>query len=443
MSDLNDRHDITKHPIFNGQTIDVPTEKKSHTVVCVTNPQKYNYLHLDETGQHRTVIIRPVEGDKQHRVFIPQERDTYSKREFNQGKSQEFWTIRPKNNSPFTLNLEYSKGTIPLTLPEVFFQGNEPMHIITSHWKLREAQEQQMKKPFVMPAVDMLKYDIEEPLVMTEISADTMKKAGLRIGENDFQNNKDIHSSELEGFIKSFLSNTGGTIGQFIDNKALLKEFFPSGRFYIKEIKGRYYVIFKGYAGHRKEFAGVKYALNNPKMISLSIVKRPLSGSIDMLKESFESPKGTIIGLIIIGAVDLSFWIKDGILSDNGFYISELLIDIGSDFVKGIIATVAACFAVAGLALLATLAGAATLPVVVVIGATLAVSFVVGMGLDAFDKKFGITECIQDAAKEIEKEARSNFTENVVSPIKDAVQSLNEAVNAYFLKAYISQFGMR
>lgn len=65
------------------------------------------------------------------------------------------------------------------------------------------------------------------------------------------------------------------------------------------------------------------------------------------------------------------------------------------------------------------------------------------MGLDAFDKKFGITECIQDAAKEIEKEARSNFTENVVSPIKDAVQSLNEAVNAYFLKAYISQFGMR
>jgi hypothetical protein len=345
MSDLNDRHDVTKYPIFNGQTIDVPTEKISHTVVCVTNPQKYNYLHLDETGQHGTVVFRPVEGDKQHRLFIPQERDTCSKRQINQGQAQEFWTVGPKNNSPFTLNLDYSKGTIPLTLPEVFFQGNEPMHIITSHWKFREAQEQQVKEPFVMPAVDMLKYDIEEPLVMTEISAEKMEKAGFKIGENDLANKlSEPHSDyELDDFVKSLLTNTGGATGQVVDNYPLLKDFFPSGKFYIKEIKGKYYVIFKGFAGHRQEFRGAKYALNNPKMISLSIAKRPLSGSIEMIKESFKNPKGTIIGLIIAGVVDLGFWIRDGILSDNGFYLSELLIEIDSDFVKGMAATIGAC----------------------------------------------------------------------------------------------------
>lgn len=427
--------EICAYPIFKGQRVQFPKKiEGDYTLTVAMNPQKYNYLHIDETGQHSKVIISPVEGEKQHRVFIPSKKDTFPNWEIKNDLNEHFWTVKPKTES-LTFNLDYGSKTVPLTLPQIFFEGNEPIHIVTSHWNLQETthgQGNKNQKLFVMPAVDALQYNCEEPLVMTEITAETMKMAGFKIGENKILENIDNDEDrfDLRDFIKSLLTNTSGGIGQVYDNYAILKEFFPNGKFYIKKVKGKYYVIFKGLSGHRKEFKGIKYALNNPKLISLSIAKRPITGSFEMLKESFKSLKGTIISVLVVGAIDLSFWLHDGIFSEGGFYLSELLIDIGSDFVKGMVGTVAAAIAI-GFACSFFVAGA--IPIIVVVGGTIALSIIFGAGLDYLDHELRVTKTIQEAAKKVEEKMRANLNEQYINPIAESISNLESAIrHLYF-----------
>jgi hypothetical protein len=399
--------EIAAYPIFNGQRVKFPQKiEGEHTLTVAMNPQKYDYLHFDETGLHSKVIIRPIEGDKQHKIFIPTEKEVFPQREIKHDSREQFWTVKPQSEA-MTFNLGYGNKSVPLTLPQVFFEGNESMNIISSHWKIDQGGgSPDQVKSFVMPAISTAGFEQDDTYVMAQISGEIVAKEHLKEGENDF----DSKSNEFYGqLVKSLLTNTGGAIGQTVDNFSLLKEFFPGGKFHIKEIKGVYYIIFMGNAKKRKFIDGTKYGLNNPKVISLSIakngagIKGAAKATMAPFKEVVESGefsalKGTLVGLVLIGAVDYIYWYKEGILSENGRYLTDLLIDIGSDFVKGLIGSVIAGFIV-GAAIVALGVSAATLPVVLVIGATIFIGVGVGMGLDILDNQIGATETIKRAGR--------------------------------------------
>jgi hypothetical protein len=408
--------EIAAYPIFNGQAVQFPKKiEGDYTLTVVTDPQKYNFMHFDETGQHSKVTIRPVEGDKKHQVFIPSESDTFPHWDIKHDSNQQFWTIKPKTES-MTFNLDYGNKTVPLTLPQVFFQSNEPMQIISSFWNIDQGKDSaDHNKQFIMPAMSTTEFKKDDTYVIAEIKSDIVKREQLKEGENELEEK----SEEFHEFlVKSLLANTGGGIGQIVDNLRLLIEFFPLKKFYIKKIKENYCIVFKGYAGTRKTINGVKYSIKNPKIISLSIVQKgknlqnAFSATAAPFKEVVETGelsalKGTLVGLVLIGAVDYAYWYNEGILSENGRYLSDLLIEIGSDFVKGLIGSVIAGALVGFFLSFVTIA----LPVVVVIGTTIVVGVIVGVVTDRIDNNIGATKAVQRAARTLSDKVSDFYAE--------------------------------
>ena len=399
--------EIVAYPIFNGQLVKFPKKiEGNHTLTVVSDPQKYNFLHLDESGKHPKVTIKLAEGEKEHKVYIPSEYDTFPHLEVKHDANQHFWSIKPQAES-MTFSLDYGSKNIPLTLPQVFFDGNEPMQIISSFWNIEQGKESaDHSKKFIMPTMSTAGFEKDDTYVIAELKSELVIKENLNEGEHNLEEK----SEEFHEFlVKSLFTNSGGAVGQIVDNLTLLKEFFPFKTFYIKKIKGNYCIVFKGYAGLRKNVNGVVYSIKNPKVISLSIVQKGKSlqnaarATVTPFKEvaetgEFSALKGSLVGLVLIGVVDYAYWYKEGILSENGRYLSDLLIDIGSDFVKGMIGSIIAGFLVGiGFAFI----GATALPVVFVISATVVVGIIIGIGIDWVDNKVGCTETVKSAARSL------------------------------------------
>lgn len=428
--------EITANPIFKGQLVKFPKKiEGNHTITLVTDPQKYNFIHLDETGKLPKVTIKPIEGKNAHEVFVPSESNTFANWDIKHDSTQHFWTIKPQSES-MTLNLDYGSKSIPLTLPQVFFEGNKPMHIFTSFLSVQNSTSTKNQlQEIISPAFSSVGFKQDDTYVFAEVDKDIVIREKICDGEYKLENVSEEFRRQL---VKSLMTNTGGGIGQVVDNLTLLKEFFKGGSFYIKEIKGSHYVIFKGYAGHRKTLNGVKYSVKNPKVISLSIAQKgkglpnAANATVAPFKEvietgSLSSLKGTIVGLVMIGAVDYAYWCNEGILSENGKYLSDLLIDIGSDFVKGLIGSVIAGFFVGAVAAAIVGATAVTLPVVVIVGGTIVIGIAVGVGLDILDNEIGATDSIKKAGRKF-----SDVFSDVYYDFEDNIKAL------YFNMARIS-----
>ncbi|TWB21732.1 hypothetical protein [Nitrospirillum bahiense] len=158
------------------------------------------------------------------------------------------------------------------------------------------------------------------------------------------------------------------------------------GLAYIKTASdGRQYLIFKGYAGHRPNLSGTRYALENPKVGCFVV------GTRELLKDA---AKATRIAVIAFIAIDI---VKE-CLADH-FSLARLGVQIASDIAQ---AVAASAIGVGVGAAVISVVGTAAMPVVAIFALTVAAGFFAGMALTWLDNKYQLTNQLVAAAMKIE-----------------------------------------
>ena len=151
----------------------------------------------------------------------------------------------------------------------------------------------------------------------------------------------------------------------------LIGDLGYKGKVALKNVNGKQYVIFKGYAGLRSIFTGTRYLATNPKVVDMAI------GKVGVNKSIISGARLTIFLVVPLN-------ILNHILSD-GQTMSRLIGSTAADLVKVGVASAIASLAATATAALTTLAAG---PLIVAIVVGLAVAF----ALDELDKKYGLTE---------------------------------------------------
>ncbi len=165
-----------------------------------------------------------------------------------------------------------------------------------------------------------------------------------------------------------------------------------TGSAYIKVIKGKEYIIFRGLPGSRPELPGTIYARSNPK-VSCFVV-----GAEELMEDGLKTAR---LGIIIYAAVDITQEIVSppepvSPHERSGFSLIDLGVHLSCDLLKFAAATAAGVMA--GVAVTVLIAGA---PVAVVIGAGIVVAAGLGMGLDWLDHHFHLTEKTSEVARQL------------------------------------------
>jgi len=177
--------------------------------------------------------------------------------------------------------------------------------------------------------------------------------------------------------------STSATTGRTLWNhRRILHDFGFKGKFYIKTVKGKQYVIFRGYSGLRKWYTGTRYRATNPKVVNL--------GSVGKLKSGL---KGNAVTILIVGAIDVVEWMLDD--SENK-QVEDLCVTLGMDILKTVIGSIITAGIVAAVLGAVVLLAGCTAPVwaVIIGGAFLSVG--VGSALDIIDNKIGVTNYLKN-----------------------------------------------
>lgn len=179
----------------------------------------------------------------------------------------------------------------------------------------------------------------------------------------------------------------------------LLSDIGLKGKAAIKNVNGKSYIIFQGYAGQRSVLKGTRFLAANPTIIKMGIGTKGIRNSL---------AKGSLLTLLV--TVPLS--IVDICLKDQ-VTMTRILGTVASDITKVLLSS-----ATAGLAALA--AGSITTIVAGPIIVALVVGVAVGYGLEAVDQRFKITETI---IKAIENEL-DQIGDNIKQEINRAEKTL-------------------
>ena len=156
------------------------------------------------------------------------------------------------------------------------------------------------------------------------------------------------------------------------------------GNAYIKEVKGKKYIIFKGNQRLRPNLKGTRYLAENAK------VKCFVVGTKDILEDA---AKGTKVAIIAFIAIDIAME-----CTSDHFSLASLGVRIGSDVLQAVISTAAG---VGAGVLAASFVGA---PVVITFVVVVAVGFAVGLLLTNLDNNYRLTERVRARMMAYEQE---------------------------------------
>lgn len=221
---------------------------------------------------------------------------------------------------------------------------------------------------------------------------------------------QEVFIFSLENLAKELMNKANKTLSDysFSDTKTLTSYLVPAkdsativkilsdigitGSATIKNANGKSYIIFKGYAGQRTLLKGTRYLATNPTIIKMGIGTKGIKSSL---------AKGSMLTLIV--TVPLS--IVDICLKDQAT-MTRIIGTVASDVTKVLLSSGAA-----GLA--AIVAGSITTLVAGPIIVALVVGVAVGIGLEALDQKFQITESIIMAIESKLDEINGNITKEI------------------------------
>ena len=165
---------------------------------------------------------------------------------------------------------------------------------------------------------------------------------------------------------------------------------------YIKYYGGKPHIIFKGFAGQRKIFTGVKYSATNPKIIQMGIGK---IGATSVAKQ------GGVLSIVIMSG----YRVTDYILRDSAT-LSQLIGGLATDVAKIGVSTGVALVAAKGVGVV--FGGAVIGPLIVVVG----VGFLMSHVLTLLDEEYKITNKVIALVEKAEHNLKSNI-ENELSKI--------------------------
>ncbi len=190
--------------------------------------------------------------------------------------------------------------------------------------------------------------------------------------------------------------------------RTISKEFgSPSARMYIKEYRGKPYLILKGSPLARKVLTGTRYGLENPKVVVMRLTRAGVSESVR---------EGGMLTLVLVSAFD----IFDYVMNDQET-LADLVGQLASDFVKVAIATGAT------LALSGAIAG--TVVSTVALGPLLAAVLIgvgIGFALNAIDNHWGLTKKLKAALNALEQKLQNKVTETrqgLIDRMEDAASA--------------------
>ena len=197
---------------------------------------------------------------------------------------------------------------------------------------------------------------------------------------------------ELWVKVEWYLTQVKSWTPTILDGKALGELAYDMSRngsilskYVIKEMGGKQYIIFKGYAGLRRLITGTRYLADNTKLASIGI------GKMGALK----SVKG---GMVLSLFLCVGFRALEQLLNDQATwhdFVGGLAADLTKVAIAGAAGMIAACL----------VGGAATVGTIAVgpLFAAVAVGVVVGLALDALDDKIGFTRALIVGLREAEK----------------------------------------
>lgn len=156
--------------------------------------------------------------------------------------------------------------------------------------------------------------------------------------------------------------------------RLIIAELGIAGKYYIKKIRGRDHIVFKGFAGARQFLTATHYGVQHHKIMELKITSAGMKAA---------AREGLIFGILFCTVIDIVDY-----ASNDRATLGQLFGTLGMDVAKGLVATGAAYMVSAGAAMLMGSAMVAVGPVVI--------ALVIGVGmsllLDWLDSKYGITK---------------------------------------------------
>jgi hypothetical protein len=187
------------------------------------------------------------------------------------------------------------------------------------------------------------------------------------------------------------------------------------GKAYLKEVNGIRQIVLKGYAGNRGALAWLArmthlnaphYGVNNPKVEMFEIKPlRELAG--EMYKETVKSVRFAFYLWVAIDVVEEIFF-------QDHWYLSRLGVHLASDMLKTVLAAAAGMLAgvfIAGV-IVFFFPACAVAGVIAAVG-MFAVSVAAGFGLEALDKKLGLTTSLEEAVMKYEDRLKEQVGEKI------------------------------
>ena len=170
-----------------------------------------------------------------------------------------------------------------------------------------------------------------------------------------------------------FLSNYASAILDTKTTTRLISDLGIKGTVVLKSLKGKQYIIFKGYAGNRSIFTASRYLAKNPKVVDMAV------GKVGVNKSIISGARITIFLIVPLNIINY--------ILDDQQTMFRLLGATATDLIKvGAGAAVASLIATS----VATITTIAAGPLVVAI----AVGIATGYTLDLLDQKFGVTDAL-------------------------------------------------
>ena len=200
-----------------------------------------------------------------------------------------------------------------------------------------------------------------------------------------------IHQEKFPGDAVSTARTGAGYASAMLDLRVLTKmsrDLGVTGRVLEKTVRGKTYVIFKGYPGLRNVFTAPRYLASHAKVVDMAIGKAGIRASV---RSGARLTIFLTVPLIIL----------EHVLKDE-FLLSNLVADLAVSMVKVGVATIVAAVAATAIGTVTTVAAA---PLVLAIFVGLAV----GWGLDRLDQKFAITKQLGELLRDIEDNTIGTF----------------------------------
>lgn len=178
--------------------------------------------------------------------------------------------------------------------------------------------------------------------------------------------------------------------------RAALRELILDGKFYVKRMSSwgnRYGIIFKGAHRSRSFLTAAAYGLRNNKMSYISsyadVMAAQTGGGSGAGSAARSAAKGNFIGFVISASFDVAEFVQT---EDPEANWGDLLGALSVTFVKVWIAGFAGIILASAIAAGAVALGAASVPVILVVGLGLGISIAAGFLLDKIDDWLGVKE---------------------------------------------------